>query len=66
MYPRAGLLKNIRTMERWVELPILKCPRWIWAGNTRVNYFWVSVPMTPQVTTEEMQYPDGLMIEART
>lgn len=53
-------------MDRWIELPRLKCLRWIWVGRIKVNYFWLSEPMMPQVTKEEIQQGgDGLVIEGR-
>ena len=61
--PGAGLLKSIATMDRWMKVPSLECLRWIWTGKTRVSYFWLSEPMTPQVIREEMQYTDGLVIK---
>ncbi|KAF4798862.1 hypothetical protein TURU_060054 [Turdus rufiventris] len=64
MCPRVGLLKNIATMDGWIELPGLKCLRKIWTGNIRVNYFSLGGPMTPPVIREEIQHPDGLVITA--
>lgn len=61
--PRVGLLKNIATTDRWIELPRLKCLRRTWTGNIRVNYFWLGSPMTPLFIRKEMQHPDGLVIE---
>lgn len=51
------------TIDRWIGLPRLKCFRWIWTGNTRLSYFWLDGPMTPQVIRGEMQPPDGFVIE---
>lgn len=63
---RFGLPKRIATMDRWIKMPRLKCVRLIWIGNIRVNYFWLSGSMTPQVTREEMQRSDGLMTKGCT
>lgn len=49
-------------MDRWIELPRLKCLRWIRTGNIKVNNFWLGGPIMPCVIREAMQYPDGPVI----
>lgn len=55
---RFGLLKSIATMDRWIQMPRLKCPRLIWIDNIRMNCFWLNVPIIPQAM---MWNIDGLM-----
>lgn len=39
MHPGVGLLENITTMDKWIELLRLKCLGWTWTGSIRMNYF---------------------------